>query len=229
MVPLFPELRPYLEDCYDLAEPGTKYVITRYRDTNANLRTQLLRIINRAGLKPWPKLFQNLRSTRQTELEETFPSHVVCAWIGNSEQIARKHYLQVTDEHFERAINVPPEALQNALQSAHVSPRTASQSVLHKRENPRKTHVSKGLCTVGVEDRGLAPLLHPRTNGGQGSGSFFESGRGGLRYAAGIVKPSRSTVLKCSCASSIRSSAAKRTARRRCAWPWLASSSIAFL
>ena len=36
-------------------------------------------------------------------LEEEFPSHVVCAWIGNSVQVARKHYLQATEDHFNRA------------------------------------------------------------------------------------------------------------------------------
>ena len=50
--------------------------------------------------QPWPKLFQNLRSARETELTERFPLHVVTAWIGNSELVARRHYLQVTDEHF---------------------------------------------------------------------------------------------------------------------------------
>ena len=84
VIPIFPELRPYLEEAFDQAEPGTEWVITRYRDANANLRTQLLRIIRLAGLAPWPKLFQNLRSTRQTELEEHFPSHVVCGWIGKA-------------------------------------------------------------------------------------------------------------------------------------------------
>jgi hypothetical protein len=102
-VPIFPELRPFIEECWEAAQPGQEYLITRYRDTNANLRTQLLKIIKRAGLSPWPKLFQNLRATRQTELEETFPSHVVCAWIGNSQQVAAKHYLQVTEEHFRTA------------------------------------------------------------------------------------------------------------------------------
>ena len=62
----------------------TEFVITRYRDSNANLRTQLQRIIKRAGLKPWPKLFHNLRATRQTELSEEFPAHVVCSWLGNT-------------------------------------------------------------------------------------------------------------------------------------------------
>jgi integrase len=102
-LPLFPELVPFLREAFEQAEPGCEYVITRYRDTNANLRTQLTKIIKRAGLKPWPKLFHNLRSTRQTELAEQFPTHVVCAWIGNSRQVAMEHYLQVTDDHFERA------------------------------------------------------------------------------------------------------------------------------
>lgn len=26
------------------------------------------------------------------------------SWIGNSEQVARRHYLQVTHEHFQRAV-----------------------------------------------------------------------------------------------------------------------------
>ena len=102
-VPIFPELLPYLREAFEEAPPGTEYVITRYRDTNANLRTQLCRIIRKAGLKRWPKLFQNLRSTRETELAERWPLHVVCAWIGNSQPVAARHYLQVTDEHFARA------------------------------------------------------------------------------------------------------------------------------
>ena len=77
-IPLFPELRPYIEECWEAAEPGQEYFITRYRAGNTNLRTQMIKIIRRAGLEPWPKLFQNLRATRQTELEEIFPSHVVC-------------------------------------------------------------------------------------------------------------------------------------------------------
>ena len=87
------------------ADEGTEYVITRYRDANANLRTQLQRIIRKAGLTPWPRLFHNLRATRQTELAECFPAHVVCAWIGNTERVAQNHYLQVTDAHFVKAVS----------------------------------------------------------------------------------------------------------------------------
>lgn len=122
VIPLFPELRPYLEEVWNQADPGTVHFITRYRDTNQNLRTQLQRIIEKAGLKPWPKLFQNLRSTRETELAERYPMHVVCKWIGNSEPIAAKHYLQVTEEHYEQALLAGAEAVQNPVQQASGDP-----------------------------------------------------------------------------------------------------------
>jgi integrase len=111
-VPLFGELRPYLLECSELAEPGDEYVITRNRPpvlksgagwTNANLRTRLMKIIKKAGLKPWPRLWHNLRASRQTELADHFPAHVVCQWIGNSEAVAREHYLSVTPKHLEQA------------------------------------------------------------------------------------------------------------------------------
>ena len=35
---------------------------------------------------------------------ETYPAHVVVSWIGHSEKVARRHYLQTTDAHFEKAI-----------------------------------------------------------------------------------------------------------------------------
>ena len=37
VIPLFPELRPYLETAFDEAEAGTQHVVTRYRDRNANV------------------------------------------------------------------------------------------------------------------------------------------------------------------------------------------------
>ena len=109
LIPLFPELRPHLQRAFEDADPGTEYVITRSRDATANLRTQLKRIIERAGLRPWPKLFHNLRASRQTELAREYPIHVVCEWIGNSRAIAQDHYLQVTDADFARAIEDPDD------------------------------------------------------------------------------------------------------------------------
>jgi integrase len=117
-VPIFPELRRYLDEAFELAEPGAVHVITRYRDSNSNLRTRLNKIIRRAGLTPWPKLFHNLRATRQTELAKEFPLHVVCSWIGNKQAVAAEHYLQVTDADFERAAKSGAVAVQKPVQQA---------------------------------------------------------------------------------------------------------------
>ncbi len=110
IVPIFPELLPHLADAFDRAEPGQEYVITRCRDDGVNLRQQLGRIVGRAGLVPWPKLFHNLRASRQTELAERYPIHVVCAWLGNSTAIANEHYLQVTENHYESAAQIPAQS-----------------------------------------------------------------------------------------------------------------------
>jgi hypothetical protein len=86
----------------ELAKDGAVYVVDEsYRKSaigksgwrNCNLRTTFEKIIKRAGIEPWPKPFVNLRSTRETELNDYFPTHVVAKWLGHSEEIAEIHYL----------------------------------------------------------------------------------------------------------------------------------------
>jgi hypothetical protein len=67
-MPLFRELRPFLETCFRAKDRDPIKVVKRVRCTKNNLRTQMGRILERAKIKQWPKLFQNLRSTRETEL-----------------------------------------------------------------------------------------------------------------------------------------------------------------
>jgi len=116
-VPIFPELRGYLLEAFEQAEPGAEFVITNHRLKCGNLRAHMGRIIEKAGVKPWPKMFQNLRSTRETELCERWPEHVVCTWLGHSETVARRHYLQTTDEHFRQATQLENPAQNPAQQS----------------------------------------------------------------------------------------------------------------
>ena len=42
------------------------------------------------ALPAWRRPFHNLRASRETELANEFPLHVVCEWIGNSVEVARK-------------------------------------------------------------------------------------------------------------------------------------------
>jgi integrase len=104
VVPIFPELRPFLDEAFSMAAEGENWVVPMLGgDADKNLGTRLRKIIRRAGVEVWPKPFQNCRSSRQTELEQHFPTYVVCAWLGNTPTVAHKHYLTVTDDHFAAA------------------------------------------------------------------------------------------------------------------------------
>jgi integrase len=103
--PLFPELRRELEAWRQVAPKDREFILKAAVSPKSNLRTRLIKIVKRAGIKPWPKLYQNLRSTRSTELiTQGFPAHVVAAWLGHTVKVANAHYNQVTDEHFRRAV-----------------------------------------------------------------------------------------------------------------------------
>ena len=118
--PVFPELRILIEEAREVASADSEFMIQRYRDSSQNLRTQFKRIIKKAGIEPWPKLWQNLRSTRVTELTDDFPEHVVVQWLGHSEKVAREHYLQVTDEHINRAVMGETSSRKSVSKSASV-------------------------------------------------------------------------------------------------------------
>ena len=105
-MPLFPEIRKELEAWRRVAPKHRSFVLRSAISPKTNLRTGLIKILKRAGIKPWPKIFQNLRSTRATELRDRFPTHVVAAWLGHTVKVADAHYNQVTDEHFRRAVGV---------------------------------------------------------------------------------------------------------------------------
>ena len=159
-IPLFPELHVHLEAAFDEAAPGTEYVISRYRDKNKNLRTQLQRIIRKAGLTPWPKIWHNLRATRQTELAQIHPIHVVCEWIGNSQAVAAKHYLRVTEADFAQAF---AGAAQKAAQQAHVESRNDLQRESASHGNMRELPKDAAPCDV-IQDQPAPPVgLEPTT------------------------------------------------------------------
>ena len=108
--PLFPELRRELEAWRQEAPKDREFILKAAISPKSNLRTRLIKIVKRAGIKPWPKLYQNLRSTRSTELiTQGFPAHVVAAWLGHTVKVANAHYNQVTDEHFRRAVGADPK------------------------------------------------------------------------------------------------------------------------
>lgn len=131
VIPLWPELRPLIENVLKKASPDQVRLLPSILP-GYNPHTQFVRLIERAGLNPWPKVWQNLRSTRETELLKDFPIHVVCGWIGNTERIARRHYLQTTEADFDKAIG-----LQRAAKSAALSSGEYAQLAQDETKEPR--------------------------------------------------------------------------------------------
>lgn len=127
-VPIFPELAPYLRRAFEHAQPGVEHVVPN------KVSSRLKRAIERSGVECWPRVWHNMRATRQTELTETYPEHVVCAWLGNSPNTAKAHYLQVTDEHFQNA-----SAPQGAPQYTPTQPNTPQQQPIGSTIKTRST------------------------------------------------------------------------------------------
>ena len=103
-VPIFPDLAPLFDERFSEAAEGDEYVLPILQAYSQCKATSMLKTALRGlGVDPWQRIWHSLRATCQTELEEVFPTHVVCSWLGNSPTVAHKHYLQVTEEHFAKA------------------------------------------------------------------------------------------------------------------------------
>ncbi len=171
--------QPNLEEAFELAAPGEVYVVggpqgDAYRATarkpggwvNTNLPTAFEKLIRRAGLPPWPRLFHNLRASCETDLAATFPIHVVTAWIGNTPKLALGHYLQTLDAEFEKAARGGAEsdarAAQNAARTgADVTrpERTESPEVLGHQASRLSLSAPVVYCPVDqMGDTGLEPV-----------------------------------------------------------------------
>jgi integrase len=147
IVPIFPELRPYLDACWDAAGEKQRHVIAANRPTNPG--TRMRKIIRRAGLAAYPKPFHNLRASRQTELAAEFPLHVVCAWLGNTEEVAKVHYLKVRESDFQKALQ---KAVQQTATNGDEPRQTIIASSDISRENA-KNAVEMGKCEVSYYAR----------------------------------------------------------------------------
>lgn len=158
-IPIFPELVEPLREEFEGAEAGEEFVLPFLRRiTGAALRKPVLAALRAAKINPWPKLWNALRASRVTELRESFPAHVVDAWLGHDDKVARTHYAQILDEHFHRALQKcshfasstnahdvasPTENTKNPAQYGNVlhgaAPRSAAKWAMRDSNKPLKT------------------------------------------------------------------------------------------
>jgi integrase len=142
-VPIFAELRPFLEDAFHAAPEGSTYVINRRRRSAQRWGVLLERILRRAGITRWERIFHNLRASRQTELTAVYSIATVCRWLGNSIEVADARYLTALESDFARAAKIG--AGQNALQI----PMQQSETNGDKPLQPSTLHYRKTLEIAG--------------------------------------------------------------------------------
>ncbi len=170
-VPLFKELRPYLEAAWDAAPDGAVYVLPeRYRNAankptgwrNCNLRTQFERIVERAGLEKWPRLFHAMRSSCESDLVKRHPLHIAARWLGNSPRIAEKHYLITSNADFDEASGMESEGGAESgavdVQKVISEPASVQNAVQHDpavdriKKNPAGTYAKSCGAVLGESD-----------------------------------------------------------------------------
>lgn len=98
IIPLFPELE---EELRRQPRKGKRVLL---QSAIGYYYRHVKMAIERAGLTAWPKLFQNLRMSRATEINRDFGWIPETQWMGHTQSVAQKHYLRVTEEEFNRAV-----------------------------------------------------------------------------------------------------------------------------
>jgi integrase len=137
VIPLFPMLRPHLDAAFEQAPEGSIYLFPehwRERATRedswagANMRTTFAKIVRRAGVEPWPRLWHSLRASCESDLAQSFPLATVTKWLGNTPSVALRHYVDPTEAAFDRALEWRPAETGGAKSGALAAQNQAQQT-----------------------------------------------------------------------------------------------------
>lgn len=110
IVPIFAELRPVLEYAQlrdsDRGAAGRRgLLVPDLGSRTSSAATQRMRrLCQTLQIAMWPRPWQNMRATRESELMDAFSLKDACKWIGNSPDVAMKHYALVRSTEFDRAV-----------------------------------------------------------------------------------------------------------------------------
>lgn len=102
VVPITLKLMVLLQDRFETIKEGEEHLVT-IGGKGAVIRS-VRRIWARAGVEPWARLWQTLRSSCEKEWAMTYPQYAVSKWIGHSITVSGRHYANsVPDELFDKA------------------------------------------------------------------------------------------------------------------------------
>ncbi len=116
IIPITSRLMELLQDRFDECEEGEERLVTVGGSGGGTTRPAR-RIITKASVEPWQRLWQTLRQSCEKEWAMTFPQYAVSKWIGHSITVSGRHYANdVPDELYARAAS---PAQRQAQQKAH--------------------------------------------------------------------------------------------------------------
>ncbi len=162
VIPLFPLLRSHLEVAFEQAPEGSTYVFPdhwRERATRedgwggANMRTTFAKIVRRAGVELWPRLWHSLRASCESDLAQSFPLATVTKWLGNTPSVALRHYVDPTEAAFDRALDWVPERLSGGAKSGALSAQNQAQHI------PTLIGTDSQLGTLNLDGKGTSANL----------------------------------------------------------------------
>ena len=102
VVPLFPEVETALSELWETLPDGADDRIFPEITEKKSLGSFIAKTSARAGIVLWNKPFQNMRSSRATELIAIFPAHVVNKIMGHTEAVAMAPNRPILDSDFEK-------------------------------------------------------------------------------------------------------------------------------
>ena len=96
-IPIYPELLEPLREAFN----PTHIKCVEIAGTCAWRRKKFKQIIKLAGVDAWPRIWHNLRATRDTELSAELPAHEVARLMGNSVKVSEEHYKMINPANFD--------------------------------------------------------------------------------------------------------------------------------
>ena len=151
----------------DLPVSAAEINAVRRSCSNSIARSVSAVIILRAGVTPWPKLWQNLRSSAATDLARSVPSHVAASICGHTEEVAKEHYWKVgegdLDQTMEKLSKIHSEKLaikvaikddSQGLESSH----SVSTTCDDETKKPKEYLGFVAICRL-LSEAGLVPKV----------------------------------------------------------------------
>lgn len=95
----------------------------------ANVRTTFSKIIRKAGVNPWPRVWHSLRASCESDLAQSFPLAVVAKWLGNTPSVALRHYVDPTDTAFVQAASWVPGGAESGAREAQKAAQVGANGI----------------------------------------------------------------------------------------------------